>query len=124
MIIFTEVHLPRQEQFTYPREEVERALQKYSEEQIVPGRAIGCFPPGDSACLELSAASHRVKSLKLLPDGMIYGEFETLKTPGGEQMIGAMVLGHKWVIACLGIPDEKGVISGLQINTVYMYLLP
>ena len=67
----------------YPREELERETQRYIEEMVKPGRAMGELNHPTTADVDLERACHMVTELS--QDGNVfYGKSKVLTTPCGQ----------------------------------------
>ena len=67
----------------YPREELERETQRYIEEMVKPGRAMGELNHPTTADVDLERACHMVT--ELTQDGNVfYGKSKVLSTPCGQ----------------------------------------
>jgi len=67
----------------YPLDELEREVQRYNEEMIEPGRAMGELNHPTSADVDLERACHMVT--ELTQDGNVfYGKSKVLSTPCGQ----------------------------------------
>ena len=66
----------------YPREILEREINKYSEGPIKERRALGELDHPESSVINLQNVSHNVTKVKMVGDD-VYGEVEILSTPAG-----------------------------------------
>jgi len=66
----------------YPREELQREVQRYTEEMIVPGRAMGELNHPATADVDLERACHVITEL-YEQDSIFYGKSKVLSTPCG-----------------------------------------
>ena len=66
----------------YPREILEREINKYAEGPIKERRALGELDHPESSVINLQNVSHNVTKVKMVGDD-VYGEVEILSTPAG-----------------------------------------
>jgi hypothetical protein len=66
----------------YPREILEREINKYSEGPIKERRALGELDHPESSVINLQNVSHNVTKVRMVGDD-VYGEVEILSTPAG-----------------------------------------
>jgi len=66
----------------YPREILEREIQKYIKGPVAENRAMGELDHPESSVINLQNVSHNVKKIKMMGDD-VYGEVEILPTPAG-----------------------------------------
>ena len=66
----------------YPREILEREINKYSQGPIKERRALGELDHPESSVINLQNVSHNVTKVKMVGDD-VYGEVEILSTPAG-----------------------------------------
>jgi hypothetical protein len=66
----------------YPREELQREVQRYTEEMIKPGRAMGELNHPATADVDLGRACHMITEL-YEQDNIFYGKSKVLSTPCG-----------------------------------------
>ena len=66
----------------YPREELQREVQRYTEEMIKPGRAMGELNHPATADVDLGRACHMITEL-YEKDNIFYGKSKVLSTPCG-----------------------------------------
>ena len=67
----------------YPREILEREIQKYIKGPVAENRAMGELDHPESSVINLQNVSHNVKKIKMMGDD-VYGEVEILPTPAGK----------------------------------------
>ena len=66
----------------YPKEILEREIQKYVDGPVRERRALGELDHPDSSVINLQNVSHNVTKIKMVGDD-VYGEVEILPTPAG-----------------------------------------
>ena len=66
----------------YPREILEREIQKYVDGPVKERRALGELDHPESSVINLQNVSHNVTKVKMVGDD-VYGEVEILSTPAG-----------------------------------------
>ena len=87
--IFAQAEAANRNGRVYPREVLESAADKYSNEQVKRGRAVGELGHPDSPTINLDRVSHKITELSW--DGNnVMGKAEILETPMGQIVRGLM----------------------------------
>lgn len=73
----------------YPRDILEKAVEKYSSEQVSAGRAVGELGHPSSPTVNLDRVSHRITELNW-SDNDVMGKAQVLETPMGQIVRGLM----------------------------------
>ena len=97
----------------YPREILEREVDKYSEVQIAERRALGELDHPESSVVNLSNVSHNIRKVWWKGDDVI-GEVEVLGTPSGNILKELLKAGIKLGISSRGM----GSVNPVSENTV------
>jgi len=87
--IFAQAEAANRNGRVYPREVLESATDKYSNEQVKRGRAVGELGHPDSPTINLDRVSHKITELNWEGNNVI-GKAEILETPMGKIVRGLM----------------------------------
>jgi len=87
--IFMQAEAQNRNGRVYPREVLESATDKYSNEQVKRGRAVGELGHPDSPTINLDRVSHKITELNWDGNNVI-GKAEILETPMGQIVRGLM----------------------------------
>ena len=87
--IFAQAEMANRNGRVYPRDVLESAVNKYNENQVSKGRAVGELGHPDSPTVNLDRVSHRITELRWDGDNVI-GRAQVLDTPMGQIVKGLM----------------------------------
>ena len=90
----------------YPREILEREIQKYIKGPVAENRAMGELDHPESSVINLQNVSHNVKKIKMMGDD-VYGEVEILPTPAGKILQALFASGITVGISSRGMGSVK-----------------
>lgn len=103
----------------YPREVLEKAIQKYKEEKIEKGRAVGTLEHPEDGKTKVDAISHKIVDLWMEEDGTVYGVAEVLDTPAGKILEGLIKGGVKIGISSRGFGSSKvEEVNGQKVEVI------
>ena len=86
----------------YPKKIMEGAVNKYVEEQVSKGRAVGELNHPNGPTINLDKVSHRITDLKFEGND-VYGKASILKTPMGQIVTGLLEGGVKLGVSSRGM---------------------
>src|SRR6056300_423093 len=86
----------------YPRNVMESAVDKYRNEQVVPGRAVGELNHPEGPTVNLDKVSHKIESLNWQGNDVV-GKATILATPMGEVVKGLLDGGVKLGVSTRGM---------------------
>ena len=90
----------------YPREILEREINKYIEGPVREKRALGELDHPESSVINLQNVSHNVTKIKMMGDD-VYGEVEILPTPAGKILQALFASGITVGISSRGMGSVK-----------------
>ena len=90
----------------YPREILEREINKYIEGPVKEKRALGELDHPESSVINLQNVSHNVTKVKMMGDD-VYGEVEILPTPAGKILQALFASGITVGISSRGMGSVK-----------------
>ena len=90
----------------YPREILEREINKYIEGPVREKRALGELDHPESSVINLQNVSHNVTKIKIMGDD-VYGEVEILPTPAGKILQALFASGITVGISSRGMGSVK-----------------
>ena len=90
----------------YPREILEREIQKYVDGPVKERRALGELDHPESSVINLQNVSHNVTKVKMVGDD-VYGEVEILPTPAGKILQALFASGITVGISSRGMGSVK-----------------
>ena len=90
----------------YPREILEREINKYIEGPVKEKRALGELDHPESSVINLQNVSHNVTKIKMMGDD-VYGEVEILPTPAGKILQALFASGITVGISSRGMGSVK-----------------
>ena len=90
----------------YPREILEREINKYIEGPVKEKRALGELDHPESSVINLQNVSHNVTKIKMIGDD-VYGEVEILPTPAGKILQALFASGITVGISSRGMGSVK-----------------
>ena len=90
----------------YPREILEREINKYIEGPVKEKRALGELDHPESSVINLQNVSHNVTKIKMIGDD-VYGEVEILPTPAGKILQALFASGITVGISSRGMASVK-----------------
>jgi len=86
----------------YPRPVMEKAVDRYNQEQVVPGRAVGELNHPEGPTVNLDKVSHKIESLNWQGNDVV-GKATILATPMGEVVKGLLDGGVKLGVSTRGM---------------------
>ena len=86
----------------YPRPVMEKAVDKYNQEQVIPGRAVGELNHPEGPTVNLDKVSHKIESLNWQGNDVV-GKATILATPMGEVVKGLLDGGVKLGVSTRGM---------------------
>ena len=86
----------------YPRDVMESAVDKYRQDQVVPGRAVGELNHPEGPTVNLDKVSHKIESLDWSGNNVM-GKATILNTPMGEVVKGLLDGGVKLGVSTRGM---------------------
>ena len=98
----------------YPMETLRREVQRYSENHVVAGRALGELGHPDGPTVNLDRVSHKIVSLRESGDNFI-GKAKILSTPMGKIASALVEDGVKLGVSSRGIGSLKTTKEGVNI---------
>ena len=98
----------------YPMETLRREVQRYSENHVVAGRALGELGHPDGPTVNLDRVSHKIVSLKENGSNFI-GKAKILNTPMGKIASSLIEEGVKLGVSSRGIGSLKATREGVNI---------
>jgi len=114
--------VPNKNGTIYPREELKKAIEKYNNEDVKTGRALGLNHQPTEYVFPLSDASFKVKNIEFSESENYYvADIEILPTPKGKELEGILKKidegDYRIVTYSMGTV-ENGVIKDMQIVSV------
>ena len=95
----------------YPREILEREINKYIEGPVREKRALGELDHPESSVINLQNVSHNVTKIKMIGDD-VYGEVEILPTPAGKILQALFASGITIGISSRGMGSVQEGLNG------------
>lgn len=86
----------------YPKTVMSQAVNKYNQDQVIPGRAVGELNHPDGPTVNLDKVSHKIESLEFSGNNVM-GKATILNTPMGEVVKGLLDGGVKLGVSTRGM---------------------
>ena len=107
---------PNQNERVYPKEILEREINKYIEGPVKEKRALGELDHPESSVINLQNVSHNVTKIKMIGDD-VYGEVEILPTPAGNILKALFASGITVGISSRGMGSvQEGVDGTVEVQ--------
>ena len=111
--IFIQAEIENHNKRIYPKEVMDKAIERYNREQITSSRAVGELNHPDSIFVNLDKVSHRILSLEW--DGNdVYGSAVVLDTPCGEIVKQLIDGGVQLGVSSRGVGSLRQMTGGIQ----------
>lgn len=98
----------------YPKEIMEREVNRYVKECIVPKRAFGELNHPQGPTINLDRVSHLIEKLEMRNDGTVWGKAKILDTPMGNIVRGLLEGGASLGVSTRGLGSLKPLSDGLM----------
>ena len=103
----------------YPKEILERAVNKYVTEQVNSGRAVGELNHPEGPTINLDKVSHKITELKFEGSNVV-GKASILKTPMGQIVEGLLEGGVKLGVSSRGMGSLVQKNGAMQVRDDFM----
>ena len=103
----------------YPKEILERAVNKYVTEQVNTGRAVGELNHPEGPTINLDKVSHKITELKFEGSNVV-GKASILKTPMGQIVEGLLEGGVKLGVSSRGMGSLVQKNGAMQVRDDFM----
>lgn len=108
----------------YPREIMEKEVNRYINECIKPKRGFGELTHPNSPQINLERVSHLVESLKLQSDGRVVGKALVVETPCGNIVRGLIEGGASLGVSSRGLGSLKEGKDGMEVQEDFHLVTP
>lgn len=122
--VFMQYDIKNQNGRTYPKEIMEKEVNRYINESIKTKRAFGELTHPDSPQINLDRVSHLIESLKIEGNGRVMGKAKVLDTPCGNIVRGLIEGGACLGVSSRGLGSLKEGRNGMEVQEDFHLVTP